>query len=129
MSKSIADERGSVAEGVIIAPVLLGLLMLIVQWTLYAHAEALAEAAAQEGAEAGRRADGTLADADAAAAGILDTSGGVFSTVAAVSGGGGTEVTVTVTGTVTSVFPGINPRVRETSSGPKERYVAPVENP
>ena len=59
-------ERGaaSLAEVVLVAPALLFALMLIVQFGLLFHARNVAEQAAQEGAAAGRRFDGTEAGAE-----------------------------------------------------------------
>ena len=125
------DEHGtaSVAQVVLVAPALLFTLMLIVQFALMFHARNVAEQAAQEGAAAARRFDGTEAQAKNTTLEYLTALGtqtlkdrGV--TVSRT----GQSATVTVTGTVISLVPGVHVTVSESASGPVERYVPPVDN-
>jgi Flp pilus assembly protein TadG len=124
------DERGatSIVQVVLIAPVLLLVLMFIVQFALVAHARSVVEAAAEQGAVVARRADGTQGGAQAEAVKYLDRLGPKMLTTRSVLASRTPEIaTVTVTGTVISLVPGVHPKVKETSSGPVERYVPPVE--
>jgi Flp pilus assembly protein TadG len=120
------DERGaaSLIQLVLVAPVLLLVLMFIVQFALVAHARSVVEAAAEQGSAVARRADGTQAETVK----YLDKLGPKMLTTRSVSASRTADTaTVTVTGTVLSLVPGIHPKVKETASGPVERYVPPVE--
>lgn len=124
------EERGaaSLIQLVLVAPVLLLVLMFIVQFALVAHARSVVEAAAEQGAAVARRADGSQGGAQAEAVKYLDRLGPKMLTTRTVSASRTPETaTVTVTGTVISLVPGVHPKVKETSSGPVERYVPPVE--
>lgn len=120
-------ERGeAMTQTVIVAPVLFLLIMTIIEFALVAHAQNVAEAAAQEGVAAARQFD-------------ADQSAGVTNATDALSSLGPdmlternvrvtrspTTVTVTVSGEALSLVPGLHPHISETSSGPIERYVAP----
>jgi Flp pilus assembly protein TadG len=131
MNQQVRDERGamSIIQVVLIAPALLLVLMFIVQYALVAHAQSVAEAAAEEGASVARRADGNEAGAQAEVVKYLEALGPKMLTDRSIAVRRTQETaTVTVTGDVISLVPGIHPKVRETSSGPVERYVPPVED-
>lgn len=126
------DERGamSLAQVVITAPALLFLLMLIVQFGLMFHARNIAEQAAQEGAAAARRFDGTTAQGREKALQLLTAVGeGTLKNRDVTANRTADTATVTVTGTVVSVVPGFSLSVSESASGPVEKYVPPVDNP
>lgn len=57
-----AEEGDAVTEIVIVVPVLMLLIMTIVQFGLWYHAEHVVQAAAQEGVRAARSLDGTAGD-------------------------------------------------------------------
>lgn len=128
----LKDEAGaaSLVQTVLVAPVLLFALMLIVQFGLMFHARNVAENAAQEGAAAARHFRGTEADGHARALEYLEVLGpktlaGRKVTVNRTQ----QEATVTISGTVISVVPGMHLQVNESASGPVERYVPPVVQP
>ena len=126
------DERGSMslAQVVITAPALLFLLMLIVQFGLMFHARSVAEQAAQEGVAAARRFDGTAEQGRADALQLLAAVGdGTLKRRDVQVRRTSTTATVTVTGTVVAVVPGLALTVTESASGPVETYVAPVDTP
>lgn len=126
------DERGdTMVQTVIVAPVLFLLIMGILQFALVAHAQNVAEAAAQEGVAAARRFDAQSSDGVAEANSALDTLGPRMLHERRVSvARSQTTATVTVTGRVLSLVPGIKPSISETASGPVERYVPPqVDGP
>jgi Flp pilus assembly protein TadG len=131
MSRRIRDERGtaSLAQTVIVAPVLLFALMLIVQFGLMFHARNVAEQAAQDGAAAGRRYDGTEAAAHEQATNFLaQVVGNTLTNRSVTVQRTDQAATVTVTGTVVSVVPGLHLHVEESASGPVERYAPPADN-
>lgn len=120
------DERGfsSLTQTVIVAPVLLFALMLTVQFGLMFHARNVAEQAAQDGAAAGRRFDGSAGEARAHANEYLNAAVSDTLTNRSVSSSRSAQTaTVTVTGTVVSLVPGFHLHVAEAASGPVERYV------
>lgn len=111
-------------------PALLFVIMLIIQFALYAHAVSVAEAAAQDGAAVARRADGSKAGAESAANHSLDSLGPrMLTTRNVVANRTATEASVTVTGKVISLVPGVSLTIRETASGPVERFIDPVSQP
>jgi Flp pilus assembly protein TadG len=125
----VRDERGasSVVETVLVAPALLLTLMLIVQFGLYFHAANVAENAAQEGAAAGRQFDGSQAGAEERARRFLAGLGPrMFSNRKVTATRTPENATVTVTGAVISLVPGLDLTVEESASGPVERYVPPA---
>lgn len=126
------DERGatSVIQLVLIAPALLMMMMAIVQFGLLAHARNVAEQAAQEGAASARRFDGTEASAKADALKYLTLLGPQTLTDRdVVVNRGAQNATVTITGKVLTLVPGLDLHVKESSTGPVERYVPPVVRP
>lgn len=108
-------------------PALLFVLMLIIQFALYAHASSVAEAAAQEAAAVARRADGSQAGGASAANRALASLGPKMLTSRTVSvERSATTASVTITGRVVSLVPGVSLALRETAQGPVERFV-PLE--
>lgn len=116
-------DRGSATVELVVATPLLGLLlMLVVQYALWAHASHVVRAAANSGlqtvrvhggdAETGRLQ--TTAMLDELGSGLIDEQSVVVTRTA-------TTATVTVRGRVTSVFPGIEPAVTATVTAPVER--------
>jgi Flp pilus assembly protein TadG len=121
-------ERGaaSVAQAALVAPILLTSLMLIVQVGLLFHARNVAEEAAQEGAAAGRRFDGSPNQAQTAARTYLGSlSDRTLQNRSVRATRTAQTATVTVTGTVLAVVPWLDLDVKESASGPVERYVPP----
>jgi Flp pilus assembly protein TadG len=105
-------------------PALLVTIMLIFQFALFLHAQAVAEAAAQDAAAAARRADGTAAAGRGAAHATLGSlSPRLLSNRVVDVDRSATTATVSVSGTVVSLVPGVKLAVHETASGPVERYV------
>lgn len=125
------DERGGSSVEVVIAfPIVLGIILLIVQFGIAAHARSVAEAAAQEGAAVARRFDGTEGAGQARTVEYLNQLGPTILQNRSVNvQRSATTATVTVTGTVVSVVPGLNLQVTKSASGPVERYVAPEQQP
>lgn len=118
-------QRGSTSvEVVLTAPALLLMLMLIVQFGLVAHARSVARSAAEDGAAKARVFNGSATTAEAATNTQLDDLGPTIIANRSVEvSRTDTTATVTVTGTVISLVPGLSFDVHETSSGPVERFV------
>jgi Flp pilus assembly protein TadG len=119
------DEAGTTAaQGVLIFPALLLIIMLVFQFALYFHARAVVEAAAQDGAAAMRRADGTTAGGrEAADATLASLSPDLLNNRTVVVDRTATTATVSVSGRVVALVPGFKLFVNETAAGPVERYV------
>ena len=111
-------------QAVLVFPALLFAVMLIIQFALYLHAQSVAEAAAQDGAAAARRADGSVSGGRAAVARSLGSLGPRMLSGRSVSVSRSVTVArVSVTGRVLAVVPGISLTVHETAAGPVERFV------
>lgn len=118
------DRGASTVEFVLTMPVLLLTLLLTVQFALITHAQSGAQAAAEEGAAAARAFDGSGAQGEARARRYVNQlSGSVFTSTSIRSNRSHEQASVTVTGTVQQLVPGIPTTVTRTSTGPVERFV------
>ena len=121
-----ADEGGAMSIGlVIVLPVLMLALGASAQYFVKADAERTAEAAAEEGASAARRFDGSAEAGQVRAYDFLDSVGNEsLENVDVSATRGATEASVTVTGTAQSLgwLPFLDRDISETSTGPVERY-------
>jgi hypothetical protein len=104
-------------------PVVILLVMTLIQAALWFYARSIALGAAQEGAREGRVQTASTARAHSAAEGFLDQTAQDLLTSRDVSvGGSPSSITVTVTGTSISLFPGLSGwSVSQTAVGPAER--------
>ena len=111
-------------ELVVVTPVLLLLVMAVVQFALWQHAEHIAEAAAQRGAETARVEGGTNTRGQEVAQSAIQQIGGglLLSPSVGVSRAGGV-ITVKVSGTAQRVVPFLSLGVSATAQGPVERFV------
>ena len=111
-------------QAVLVFPALLFTVMLIIQTALYLHAQSVAEAAAQDGAAAARRADGSVSSGRAAVDQSLGRLGPRMLTGQSVSvDRSATVARVSVTGRVIALVPGLSLNIHETAEGPVERFV------
>lgn len=124
--KRIACERGdALISGLLVLALVLLTAALAIQALAYAHARNVAQAAAQDGAEAAVSA-GTgagVARADA----ILAAAGGAGAALHPSAQSGTSVVTVVVSGQAPHVFPGVDlmlPTITARASLPAERYPA-----
>lgn len=117
-----ADEGTASVELVLAAPLLGLLLMLIVQFALWAHAVHLAQAAANGGVQAAR-AYGSTTEAGRREATTLaqHLAGTVLTGTHVTCERGATSATVTVTGNAITVIPGLHLPVRARVTAPLER--------
>lgn len=127
--RALAEDRGSSAiELAILAPALLILTMLVVQWALWFQARQVALDAAQAGARVARaQQPGWAAQARSQALGFYDQVGtrllGGPSASVSPAGGQPNAVYVTVTGTVPTLIPLIPTlTVSETAGGDVECF-------
>lgn len=122
------DERGATTtELVIVMPVLLTMVMVIAQWTLWAHATHIAQAAASEALSAARVHGGTVAAGQAQAQHVLDQLGrGPLSGPQVSVTRDAHRAAVTITGTATSVLPFLRLPVHAEAAGPVEVFHSPA---
>ena len=120
------DERGSVsAELVLATPLLLVLIMGVVQFALWQHAEHVADAVAQQGLAVGRLQGETATAGQAEAQSVLDQLGtGVLVGPDITATRTATTTTVVVTGHAESVVGLFSLPVKAVASGPTEDYAA-----
>ena len=118
-----AVERGSASvELVVLMPLLLLILFSGVQGAVYFHASSLALAAAQEGARAAARENGTLAAGTSAAKTfVTDTAGDSLTAVTVTGSRTASVATIAVRGSSLSLVPGWTPSVEQSASLPVER--------
>jgi Flp pilus assembly protein TadG len=108
---------------VLAVPVLLFVIMLVIQAGLWFHGSQLAEAAAQEGVQAGRSANGSAAAAEACARDFLGRLSPSVASSAQVLVRRTPEVTrVEITGRVQQVVPGLALTVSGAAEAPTERF-------
>ncbi len=120
------DERGAAtAELILVVPLLLLLIMVIAQFTLWLHATHIAQAAASEALSTTRVAGGTPAHGQTEAARVLHRLGtGPLHDPQVTVTRGTTEASVHVTGTVTAVIPFLILIAHGDTTGPVERFVS-----
>jgi len=118
------DEHGDASVEVVLAvPVLLFMIMLVIQAGLWFHGSQLAEAAAQEGVQAGRTENGNAAAAEARARDFLGRLSPSVASSAQVLVRRTPEVTrVEITGRVQQVVPGLALTVSGAAEAPTERF-------
>jgi Flp pilus assembly protein TadG len=110
-------------------PLLLVLVLLIVQFAVWAHATHIAQATAAQAVAAARAEGGTAADGQTQAAALLDQLGrSVLNQPSVRVDRGPAEVTVTVTGSAEPVLPWPRLPVHARAHGPAERFV-PAQAP
>ena len=124
-----ADRGSSAVELVVLAPILLALIWLIIQYALYYQGRQVALAAAQIGARVARQDASTVPgwraiaerNAESYYAGLgTRVLGGAVTAVAAPVGV--SQVKVTVTGRAASIMFGLTLTIHETASGPVECF-------
>jgi Flp pilus assembly protein TadG len=118
------DERGAVAAELVIAtPLLLLLIMGVIQFALWEHAEHIASAVAQQGVSVGRLQGETAGAGQAQAQSVLDQLGSSVLTDANVTATRtATTTTVTVTGHAESIVGIFTLPVKAVAVGPDETY-------
>ncbi len=121
-SRPRGDRGSATIEHVVIYPVLLLFIFAIVQTGVYFHARGMALAAAESGVREGRIAASADVGAGAAQDYLDQVANQTFSDVSvSAAGSSATEIQVTVTGTVPSLFPGLwDLEVTQSASGPIE---------
>lgn len=118
------DRGSSTTEVVIILPVGFLLILLAVQFGVWAHASHVAHAAAHAGIQTARAQDGTTQLAHQETAGMLHNLGGGGLLVAptVTVDRDATTATVRVEGTAAAVVPGLHLPVRVELSGPVDQW-------
>ena len=118
--RSVRRTQGSVSvESVILMPLFLMAVFAILQASLWVHASAVAQAAAEDGVRAGSAFDGTAESGQQMAMSILTQRAVGEQWVVSVEDDG-RSLTVTVTGNATSVIPGLVVPVEESATMPWE---------
>jgi Flp pilus assembly protein TadG len=124
------DRGAGAAETVIAVPLLMLLILLIVQFAIWAHASAVAQATAEEALAAARVQGGSAAAGQQRATQVLGQIGSsvLLSPQVSVTRTGAIA-TVQITGTAEEVLPvpGLSFPVRITVTGPVERFVPATE--
>ena len=124
MTHGRSAERGYVTtEVVLLTPVLLFLVMLVVQFGLWLHAQHVAQAAADEGLRDARVASVPIGDAETRAAAFLDQAASSVIEGRNVAIERDDETArVIVTGHAPAVVPGFELGIRAVAAAPVERF-------
>ncbi len=120
----LAGDRGSAAtEAVLITPVLLFLILIVIQFGLWYHAQHVAQAAAQEGVRMAR-AEGSTAQAgeDRAQAFLLTAGPSIITQPVVTANRDADTASVTVDGDAVNVLPGFSLSVHASATSPVERF-------
>lgn len=118
------SERGEVTTTVLVVPVAMLLIFVVVQAALVFHAQALVDAAAQDGAQAGQGLSGTEAAVHSAVQSVIGASAGnLLSNVDVSVQADPSRLSVTVQANVTSLIPGYGFTVSSIAAGPREVFV------
>ncbi len=127
----VRDERGAVsAELVIATPLLLLLIMGVIQFALWEHAEHVATAVAQQGVAVGRLQNETAAAGQQQAQSVLDQLGpSVLTGTTITATRTDAMTTVTVTGHVESIIGLFTLPVKATAAGATEIFTVPGQAP
>ena len=127
----VRDERGAVsAELVIATPLLLLLIMGVIQFALWEHAEHIAAAVAQQGVAVGRLQNETVAAGRREAQSVLDQLGpSVLAGTTITATRTAAMTTVTVTGHAESIVGIFTLPVRATAAGATENFTVPGQAP
>ena len=118
------DQRGAAAvEFLMIAPLLMLLTLLTVQWAVRLEAQRAVDAAAREGAVAAARWDGDAAQGRSTALDYLAALVPQLTGPSAQVVRDAREARATVRGEVISLIPGVELTVTSTATAPVERFV------
>ena len=120
----LEGDRGSAAtEAVLITPVLLFLILVVIQFGLWYHAQHVAQAAAQEGVRTARAEGSTAQAGQDRASAFLGTAGpSIITSPVVTSQRDADTASVTVDGDAVNVLPGFSLRVHASSTSPVERF-------
>jgi Flp pilus assembly protein TadG len=125
--EQLHDEDGVIASQLaVLMPALLLLIMLGVQFGLWAHASQLARAAADEAAYIAALPHSTDATGRAAAAGLLDQAGNLTNVRISIDRQPG-RIVATVVGTAPQVVPGFAWQVHASAAADLERFIPQSE--
>ena len=117
------DRGSATAETVIVTPVAFLVLLMAVQFGVWAHAVHVAHAAADTGLATARTERGTAASGEADARAFLDELGGSLLDHPSVRvTRTATDATARVDGVAQSVIPGLHLPVHVTVAGPVDRF-------
>ena len=118
----LGDAGAGAAELVIVTPLLMLLILGVIQFALAEQAQHAAQAAASQALAATRVQDGTTGAGAAQAATVLAQEGGSLTAPAVSITRTATQATVTITGGVQTLIPGIHLHVSATVAGPVEEW-------
>lgn len=127
LAQTSRSQRGEVSI-LIVFPMAVLAFMFCAHAALVFHGRSVVAGAAQDGLRAAQIEGGDSADAVTAGTEILGLAPGLRNPVVAVrTVDGGDRITVTASGRVVSVIPGLLTEVRSVASGPRERFYSEDE--
>jgi Flp pilus assembly protein TadG len=119
----VRDHRGAGAvEFIVVMPVLMLIFVMLVQWSVQLHSDRIVHAAAREGAVDAAAWNGGAPAGRQTANGYLDDVDADLSNTSVEVHMSPTDATVTVSGDVLTLLPGVHIRVLATATVPRERF-------
>ena len=120
----VPDEAGTaVVESVLVIPILMLIIVVIIQFALWAHASQVVQLAASEGDRAARSSGGGSIVGISQAASVLHGTGSdVQDGTAVFSLLPGDQAQITVSGRAMGIFPGLDLPVTATAVGPVQEF-------
>jgi len=109
-------------EFVMVMPVVMLIFLILVQWSVQLYNDRIVHAAAREAAVDAAAWDGTENSGKKTAEEYLTGSGSDLSNTRVRISMSATEVTVTISGDVMTLVPGMTKRVSATATVPRERF-------
>ena len=117
-------ERGHASEAVLVIPLILGVIFVIIQVGIWAHARNIAVYSAREGATAAASYQSRQSPEAATQAALAGNADGVLRSYSVTSSHGEDSITVTVRGQSLSLIPMVQlPAIEQSVSVPVETYV------
>ncbi len=117
-------ERGHASEAVLVIPLILGVIFVIIQVGIWAHARNIAVYSAREGATAAAAYQSGQSPEAATQAALAGNADGVLRSYSVTSSHGEDSITVTVRGQSLSLIPMVQlPPIEQSVSVPVETYV------
>ena len=118
-------ERGEATSTVLVVPIAMFMVFAVIQAALVFHAQAIVDAAAQSGAQAGQGESGSETLVRSAVQSVIGPSeSNLLSDVDVTVRTSPSRLSVTVHATVKSLIPGYSPRIASTASGPRETFIS-----
>ncbi|MCY4258176.1 MAG: pilus assembly protein [bacterium] len=119
------SEQGEVTTAVLVVPVAMGLVLAVLQAAFVFHAQAIVDAAVQEGVLAGTTEEGSAELAQQTALSMIRShSDALLTDLDVTTESNPLQMTVRAQATVRSLIPGYSPAISSVASSPREVFIS-----